>query len=135
MSHTPRKLTFYICNYIIYCGISQEFSCKQTINGEFMNTFEKIYEAVKTIPKGRVATYGQIAVLAGSPKWARAVGNALHKNPDKANIPCHRVVNGKGEVSKNFAFGGAETQIKMLESEGIVFGANGKIDLEKYGIK
>lgn len=100
-----------------------------------MNTFEKIYEAVKTIPKGRVATYGQIAVLAGSPKWARMVGNALHKNPDKANIPCHRVVNGKGEVSKNFAFGGAETQRKMLESEGIVFEANGKIDLEKYGIK
>ena len=54
---------------------------------------KRIYEAVKTIPKGKVATYGQVASLAGDPKMARAVGNALHKNPDPENIPCFRVVN------------------------------------------
>lgn len=58
-----------------------------------MNTFEKIYEVVKTIPEGKVATYGQVAVLAGDPRWARVVGYAMHVNPEPGIIPCHRVVN------------------------------------------
>ena len=100
-----------------------------------MNTFEKIYEAVKLIPEGRVATYAQVALMAGNPRWTRVVGNALHKNPDPLVIPCHRVVNSKGEVSENFAFGGAAAQRKKLEKEGIVFNEKGRIDLEKFGIE
>ena len=65
-----------------------------------------IYEAVKKIPKGHVATYGQIAEMAGNPRMSRAVGNALHKNPDPLHIPCFRVVNSKGELAGAFAFGG-----------------------------
>ena len=68
--------------------------------------FEKIYAVVKKIPKGRVATYGQVALLAGNPRWSRVVGYALHVNPDPANIPCFRVVNRFGECSGSFAFGG-----------------------------
>jgi len=98
------------------------------------SVFEMIYEIVKKIPKGKVATYGQVAFLAGNPRWARVVGYALHNNPDPENIPCHRVVNRKGEVSKAFVFGGANMQVELLEKEGVVFNSDGKIDLEKYGI-
>lgn len=100
-----------------------------------MNTYEKIYEVVKSIPRGNVATYGQMAALAGNPKWARVVGYALHKNPDPKTIPYHRVVNCKGEVAPGFVFGGAQIQRSLLKSEGILFKADGRIDLEKYGIK
>ena len=63
---------------------------------------KRIYEAVKKIPKGKVATYGQVAQMAGNPRMARAVGNALHKNPDPSTIPCHRVVNSKGATTSAF---------------------------------
>ncbi len=99
-----------------------------------MSTFERIYEVVKNIPKGRVATYGQVAMMAGNPRWARVVGYALHNNPDPSIIPCHRVVNREGRVATAFAFGGGETQRKLLEKEGIVFEPDGSIDLEKFGI-
>lgn len=92
---------------------------------------KRIYEAVKKIPYGRVATYAQIAEIAGDRKMVRAVGNALHKNPDQKNIPCYRVVNAKGELSGEFAFGGAGAQEKLLEAEGIEV-ICGKVDLEKY---
>lgn len=95
---------------------------------------ENVYEFLKTIPRGKVATYGQIAFFLGNPRLARAVGNALHKNPDPRQIPCHRVVNSKGMVSKSYAFGGAEAQRKRLEQEGIVFEPDGTVDLTKYGI-
>ena len=99
-----------------------------------MNTFEKIYEVVKSIPEGKVATYGQVALLAGNPRWARVVGYALHVNPEPGIIPCHRVVNREGRVAPGFAFGGEGIQRQLLESEGIVFEPNGRIDLEKYSI-
>ena len=92
---------------------------------------KRIYEAVKKIPYGHVATYGQVAALAGNSKMSRAVGNALHKNPDPDNIPCFRVVDSKGELAGGFAFGGAEVQAKLLEAEGIVL-TNGRVDLSKY---
>ena len=92
---------------------------------------KRIYEAVKKIPYGCVATYSQIAELAGDRKMARAVGNALHKNPDPDNIPCFRVVNAKGELAGGFAFGGAEKQAKLLEAEGIIV-TDGRVDLDKY---
>lgn len=94
---------------------------------------KRIYEAVKKIPSGHVATYGQVAELAGDKKMARAVGNALHKNPDPDNIPCFRVVNARGELAGEFAFGGAGAQAKLLEAEGIEV-INGKVDLKKYGL-
>lgn len=98
------------------------------------NPTKRIYEAVKKIPKGSVATYGQIAELAGNKGMARAVGNALHKNPDPDNIPCYRVVNSKGELSGAFAFGGANRQENLLKADGIEV-VNGKVDLKVYGIK
>ena len=94
---------------------------------------KRIYEAVKKIPKGKVATYGQVAKMAGNPKMSRAVGNALHKNPNPEEIPCFRVVNSKGELSGAFAFGGENEQQKRLEADGIEV-KNGKVDLSKYGI-
>ncbi len=93
---------------------------------------KRIYEAVKMIPKGRVATYGQVAEMAGDRKMARAVGNALHKNPEPGVIPCHRVVNSKGELAGAFAFGGAGVQAGLLESEGVRV-VDGVVNLKKYG--
>ena len=100
-----------------------------------MNTYEKIYEVVKRIPKGKVATYGQVAFLAGNYRWARVVGYALHNNPDPSTIPCHRVVNRKGMVAEIFAFGGGKVQRQLLEAEGVVFEADGCVNLTKYGIQ
>lgn len=94
---------------------------------------KRIYEAVKKIPKGHVATYGRIAEMAGEPKMARAVGNALHKNLDPEHIPCFRVVNSKGELSGAFAFGGENEQARRLMADGVEV-VNGKVDLKKYGI-
>ncbi|MEI3194058.1 MAG: methylated-DNA--[protein]-cysteine S-methyltransferase [Lachnospiraceae bacterium] len=94
---------------------------------------KRIYEAVKKIPKGRVATYGKVAEMAGNPRMSRAVGNALHKNPDPDHLPCYRVVNSKGELAGAFAFGGEEVQRKLLEADGIEV-VNGKVDLKKYGL-
>ncbi len=94
---------------------------------------KRIYEAVKKIPKGKVATYADVAEMAGDRKMARAVGNALHKNPDPSTIPCHRVVNSKGELAGEYAFGGAWKQAQILESEGIEI-TEGKVNLKKYRI-
>ena len=96
------------------------------------STFQLIYDVVKQIPKGRVATYGQVATLAGNPRWSRVVGYALHVNPEPGTIPCHRVVNRLGETSKAFAFGGEDMQRILLEEEGIVFDENGKVNLERF---
>lgn len=95
---------------------------------------KRIYEAVKKIPKGHVATYGQIAEMAGNPRMSRAVGNALHKNPDPLHIPCFRVVNSKGELAGAFAFGGGKAQAELLRVDGVEV-VDGKVDLEKYGMK
>lgn len=97
-----------------------------------MTTFEKIYEVVKQIPKGKVATYGQVAFLAGNPHWSRVVGYALHVNPDPQSIPCHRVVNRNGQVAPGYVFGGADVQKSILESEGIEFDRDNKIDFDKF---
>lgn len=97
-----------------------------------MNTFDKIYECVKKIPCGKVATYGQIAAMAGNPHWSQVVGYALHVNPDPEHIKCHRVVNRFGEVSTAFAFGGANVQIELLRGEGVEVSDDGKVNLKEY---
>ena len=95
------------------------------------NSFELIYDVVRRIPRGKVATYGQIAMLAGNPRWSRVVGYALHVNPDPAHIPCYRVVNRLGEPSAAFAFGGINEQILLLLEDGVEF-IDGRVDLSKY---
>ena len=96
-----------------------------------MNTFEKIYEQVKKIPEGKVATYGQIALMAGNPRWSQIVGYALHSNPEPVVIPCHRVVNKEGKLAKAFAFGGENVQRNLLINEGVVFLDEDTVDLQK----
>ena len=97
-----------------------------------MTFFEKVYEAVKQIPKGKVATYGQIACAIGAPRCARQVGFALHVNPQPFIIPCHRVVNRHGNLAPAFAFGGEDVQAALLREEGVTVDENYKIDLNKY---
>lgn len=98
---------------------------------EEKSTFEKIYEVVKEIPRGQVASYGQIAALAGNRRWAQVVGYALHANPDPVTIPCYRVVTKAGEVSRAFAFGGGSRQKELLMEEGVLFLEEGTVDMEK----
>ncbi len=95
-----------------------------------MNTFEKIYEQVKKIPRGKVATYGQIALMAGNPRWSQIVEYALHSNPEPGIIPCHRVVNKEGKLAKAFAFGGDNVQKDLLKNEGVIFLDEDTVDLE-----
>ncbi len=97
-----------------------------------MNTFEKIYDGVKRIPKGKVASYGTVAAMAGNPRWARVVGYALHVNPEPGVIPCHRVVTKNGCVSSAFAFGGENMQRLLLTEEGIELLTDGSVDMKKY---
>ncbi len=92
---------------------------------------EKIYKAVQTIPRGKVATYAQVAAMVGNPRMCRAVGNSLHKNPYFGIVPCHRVVNSKGQLAKGFVFGGENVQADMLRREGVEV-VDGKVDLDKY---
>ena len=125
-------------NTIILDGSIPEKHIKMMIRDSYRliadNPSKRIYEAVRKIPYGHVATYAQVAQLAGDRKMARAVGNALHKNPDPSTIPCFRVVNSKGELSGEFAFGGAGAQARLLESEGIEV-IDGRVDLKKYQFK
>ena len=95
---------------------------------------KRIYEAVKRILKGCVATYGQVATMAGNERMSRAVGNALHKNPMPGIMPCHRVVDAKGRLAGGFAFGGMEAQAALLADEGVEV-KDGKVDLGKYGMR
>ncbi len=93
--------------------------------------FERVYNVVKDIPRGKVATYGQIAKILNAPRFSQIVGFALHANKDPQHIPCHRVVSKSGQVSKSFAFGGAGSQRELLEKEGVVFDEQGNVDMKK----
>ena len=125
-------------NTIILDGTVPDEAIKQMIAESYdcvtYSPTKRIYEAVKRIPKGCVATYGQVAAMAGDKKMARAVGNAVHKNPDPEHIPCYRVVNSKGELAGAFAFGGENVQADRLMADGIEV-VNGKVDLNKYQMK
>ncbi|MDR2525798.1 MAG: MGMT family protein [Oscillospiraceae bacterium] len=98
-----------------------------------MHFFSRVYAIVREIPRGQVATYGQIARLAGNPRMARQVGWALHSNPDPGadatEIPCHRVVFKDGRLCSGFAFGGAQAQQALLAAEKVSFCPDGRVDL------
>lgn len=107
--------------------------------------FTKVYEIVRQIPLGKVATYGQIARLTGNPRMSRQVGWALHVNPEPytsnlelecgksdTGIPCHRVVNREGRLSGGFAFGGIDVQRYLLLNEGVEFVDDETVDLTKF---
>lgn len=93
--------------------------------------FKSVYAAVRQIPEGKVATYGDIAATIGSPRAAQAVGWALHVNPEPVITPCHRVVNRFGKLSESFGFGGIEEQQRLLELEGVEV-IDDTVDLVKY---
>lgn len=97
--------------------------------------FETVYKAVREIPAGRVCTYGQVALMAGSPGAARQVGWALHCLPAGSDVPWHRVVNSRGGISLRGRLGEAELQRERLEAEGIEFNANGFINLDHFGYR
>ena len=104
-----------------------------------LNFFQLIYFYVRQIPCGKVATYGQLARLAGNPRMARQVGWALHQNPEPScdaqaqnPVPCHRVVNRDGFLSGSFAFGGSHAQKELLEAEGVAVSGDNRVDLAIY---
>lgn len=125
-------------NTIILDGTIPETDIKRMIAESYDivsdSPTKRIYEAVKRIPAGSVATYSQVAEMAGNARMSRAVGNALHKNPEPGVIPCHRVVDSKGNLAGAFAFGGGEAQADLLRAEGVAV-VNGRVDLEKYRMK
>lgn len=99
---------------------------------------DKVFDAVKQIPRGYVTTYGDIARVIGSPRSARYVGWALRNNPSPSTtatpeeaIPCHRVVFKDGQICDNFAFGGVEVQRRMLQDEGVIFTDNMHVDMNR----
>ena len=92
----------------------------------------QVYEIVRRIPKGKLATYGQIAMLAGSPRASRIVGAAMFRAPQGEGLPCHRVIYRDGTLCCEQAFGGKEIQRQMLEAEGITFLPDGRADLKKH---
>ena len=98
-----------------------------------MTTFDKVYAAVRLIPRGSVATYGQIAAAIGNRRLV--VGYALHVNPEPGVIPCHRVVKRNGEVSSAFAFGGANRQVELLKAEGVGFLDGSHVDMTQFCVR
>lgn len=95
--------------------------------------YQRFYDTIRLIPTGRVATYGQIAALAGMPGHARQVGYALHALPQQSDLPWQRVVNAQGRISPRASPGWEEFQRQLLLGEGVVFQSTGKIDLKRYG--
>src|SRR5207245_2530032 len=95
-------------------------------------TYQRIYAVVKRIPRGRVATYGQVATLAGLDGHARQVGYALHNLPARSNVPWHRVINARGEISPRSAGDSHELQRMLLEAEGVEFSLDGRVALKVY---
>ncbi|MBI2456140.1 MAG: MGMT family protein [candidate division NC10 bacterium] len=94
--------------------------------------FARVYALVARIPRGRVATYGQIARMLGAPRAARMVGWAMHGNPHGARVPCHRVIQQGGTCSPNFRVGDPGAQRRLLEREGVRFLLDGRVDLAAH---
>lgn len=94
--------------------------------------FTRVYHVVRLIPRGKVATYGQVASIIADPQAARTVGWALNKLPEGKAVPWHRVINAQGRISPRRYAGAISEQRQLLEREGVVFGADGAVDLEQY---
>ena len=94
-------------------------------------THARIYRVVRSIPRGKVATYGQVARLAGMPGHARLVGYALHALPE-LDVPWQRVINARGEISARSFAGPEHVQRQLLEAEGVRFDARGRVALERF---
>ena len=109
-------------------------SCRSSSTGSDRTSLaQTVYAAVRLIPRGKVATYSQIAALLGNCNLRRYVGNTLHRNPSNDTTPCHRVVNAGGFCSGSFAFGGEDVQRRKLEAEGVSF-TDGHVDMERFAI-
>lgn len=96
------------------------------------SNYQRIYAVARRIPEGRVATYGQIAALAGLPGHARQVGYALHSLPEGTDVPWQRIINARGEVSLRSEPGYEHYQRHLLEEEGVVFDSRGRVSLKLY---
>ena len=94
--------------------------------------FDRVYGLVAKIPRGSVATYGQIARLLGTPRSARIVGWAMHGNPHGSKVPCHRVVQRGGSLSPNYCVGDPDRQRRLLEREGVTFRLDGRVDMNLH---
>ena len=95
--------------------------------------FGRVYDVVRQVPRGRVATYGQVAAMTGEPRRARYVGFAMHQSPGMAGgVPCHRVVFADGRLAPGFAFGGPDAQRDLLEGEGVGVLPDGRVDLAHF---
>jgi methylated-DNA-protein-cysteine methyltransferase-like protein len=101
----------------------------QTREGGF---FALVYALVRQIPRGKAATYGQIARLLGAPRAARVVGWAMHDNPHGSRVPCHRVVQQGGSLSPNYCLDDPGRQRRLLEQEGVAFLLNGRVDMARH---
>lgn len=97
------------------------------------DTYKRIYAVVKKVPRGQVATYGQIAAIAGIPRHARQVGYALHALPAESKLPWHRVINARGEISPRTWSENHLLQRILLEDEGVEFDASGRVSLVRFG--
>ena len=102
---------------------------------ESVGTYEKIFRIVRRIPKGKVATYGQVAGLAGFPAQARLTGYALHSLKEGTDVPWYRVLNASGRISFPAGSDAEAVQRSLLEAEGVKFQKNGSVDLERFGWK
>jgi methylated-DNA-protein-cysteine methyltransferase-like protein len=107
----------------------------EVINRRSPGTYQRIYAVIRRIPRGRVASYGQVARLAGFPGRARQVGYALYALPNGSTVPWQRVVNAAGQVSRRRVPGPELTQRMLLEREGVRFSSSGRIDLNRFGWK
>lgn len=129
----PKKVALSIQTYSTIDNV--EISASQSNTAQTMNRttkYKRFYEVVNRIPLGKVATYGQIAILAGFPGQARQVGYALNALPENLEIPWQRVINAKGQISPRSNPIYEEIQRQLLEAEGIQFDLKGQIDLKKY---
>lgn len=114
----------------------RERSCEKNqmhkaTEGDFAGFNNRVYEIVRQIPEGKVATYGQIAFIAGVWRASRAVGYALHRNPYQGKVPCHRVVFKDGGLTTGFVFGGKDAQRQLLETEGVKFNTDGRVNMNQ----
>lgn len=110
-------------------------SVRSSIHGSGDGTYDRVFRLVRRIPAGKVATYGQIAVLAGFPGQARLTGYALHSLKEGTDVPWYRVLNASGRISFPAGSEGEAIQRSLLEAEGVTFKENGSVDLERYGWK